>query len=145
MIRPLALSFAAGLALLTATANCAVESFPVVHNDPIVVRILSGVDGRPLAHLHLLLIAGYDRRDLRDQLFRQETLTDARGQAQLSHQMENLPWLQVWVDKKLLCQARPRQASFSVEEIRSFGLSAPNRCGTVTVEDSPGVFTVFVQ
>jgi hypothetical protein len=40
---------------------------------------------------------------------------------------------------------KPGKASFSVELIRRDGLSAPNRCGTATVEDEPGVFTVFVK
>jgi hypothetical protein len=145
MIRPLALSLAAGIALLTATLCCADETFPVVHNEPITVRILGGKNGQPLTHLHLVLIAGYDTSDLHDQLYRAEALTDAHGQAHLPKQLANLPWLQVWVAKKPLCQAKPRGGSFSVELIRRDGLSAPNRCGTATVEDAPGVFTVFVK
>lgn len=154
MIRPLALSLAAGLALVTASLSGATqsvqtsgayESFPVVHREPITIRILSGKSGQPLPHLHLLLIGGYDQRDLHAQLFRAEALTDALGQARLDGQLANLPWLQVWVNKKPLCQADPRRASFSVERIRRDGLSSPNRCGVVAVEDAPGVFTVFVQ
>jgi hypothetical protein len=145
MIRPLALSLAAGIALLTASECGAVESFPVVHNEPITVRILGGKDGQPLAHLHLVLLAGYDQSDLHDQLYRAELLTDAHGQAHLPKQLANLPWLQVWVNKMPLCQAKPRGNSFSVELIRRDGVSAPNLCGTATVEDAPGVFTVFVK
>jgi hypothetical protein len=145
MIRPLAFSFAAALFLLTASVCGADEPYSVVHNEPITVRILSGKNGQPLAHSHLILIAGYDQGQIRDQLWREETLTDAHGQARLSKQFANLPWLQVWVDKKPLCQANPRKTSFSVERIRRDGLSAPNRCGTATVEDAPGVFTVFVR
>jgi hypothetical protein len=133
------------MALLTATLNCAAESFPVVHNEPITVRILGGKDGKVLVHMHLVLIGGYDQRDLHDQLYRAEMLTDARGQVRLTGQLASLPWLQVWVGKKSLCQTKPRGASFSVELIRRDGLSAPNRCGTATVEDTPGVFTVFVK
>ncbi len=123
----------------------AVESFPVVHNEPVTVRILGGKDGRPLGRLHLILIAGYDQRDLSEQLYHAEVLTDADGRARLPKQFANLPWLQVWVGKKPLCQAHPRKAGFSVELIRRDGLSAPNRCGKATVEDAPGVFTVFVK
>ena len=145
MIRPLALSLAAGMTLLTATLCGVAETFPVVHNEPITVRILGGQDGQPLAQLHLVLLGGYDHSDLHDQLYRAEVLTDAHGQARLPGQLASLPWLQVWVDKKPLCQAKPRGESFSVELIRRDGLSAPNRCGTATVEDVPGVFTVFVK
>lgn len=145
MIRPLALSLAAGMALLTTTLNGAAESFPVVHNEPITVRVLGGMDGLPLVHQHLVLLGGYEQRDLRNQLYRAEVLTDAHGQAKVPRQLANLPWLQVWVATKPLCQVNPRKASFSVDLIRRDGLSAPNRCGTATVEDAPGVFTVFVK
>jgi len=141
MIRSLSIS----LALVAAAACCAAESFPVVHSEPITVRIVGGKDGRPLGRLHLTLIAGYDRSDMREQAFREEVLTDAHGEARLSSQMANLPWLQVWVEKKMLCQENPRIASFSVERMRRDGLSTPNHCGMATVEDSPGVFTVFVK
>ena len=145
MIRPLALSIAAGMALLTATLSGVAESFPVVHNEPITVRILGGKNGQPFAHLHLVLIAGYDQNDLHDQLYRAESLTDAHGQIRLPGQLANMPWLQVWVTRKSLCQTKPRGASYSVELIRRDGLSAPNHCGTATVVDAPGVFTVFVR
>jgi hypothetical protein len=133
------------MALLTVTLNGAAETFPVVHNEPITVRILGGKDGQPLAHLHLVLLGGYEQSDLHDQLYRVEVLTDIHGEARLPRQLANLPWVQVWVATKPLCQASPRKDSFSVELIRRDGLSAPNRCGTATVEDVPGVFTVFVK
>jgi hypothetical protein len=145
MIRPFACSLVAGIALLTAPIGRAHEIFPVAHTQPITVRILTGKGGQPLAHLHLILVGGYDRSDMHDQLFREEALTDARGQARLSNQMANLPWLQVWVNGKPLCQSNPRKASFSVELIRRDGLSTPNHCGPVMVEDAPGVFNVFVK
>jgi hypothetical protein len=141
MIRPLV----TGIVLIAATASGAGESFPVVRREPITVRILGGKDGQPLGRLHLKLIAGYDRNDMREQLFREEALTDAHGEMRLSNQLTNLPWLQVWVDKKTLCEENPRIESFSVELMRRDGLSTPNRCGKVTVEDKPGVFTVFVK
>jgi hypothetical protein len=145
MIRPLVAHFAAGIALVTAAMSGAAESYPVVHKEPIIIRILSGTDGQPFVRQHLTLIAGYDQRDMREQLFREEVLTDEQGQVRLSNQLANLPWLQVWVGKKPLCQGNPRSASYSVELIRRDGLSAPNRCGMATVENKPGVFTVFVK
>jgi hypothetical protein len=145
MIRHIVAHLAAGVALAAVSVSCAAEVFPVVRNEPIVIRILGGKDGQPLARLHLTLIAGYDRRDMNEQLFREEVLTDAHGQARLSNQLANLPWLQVWVEKKTLCQENPRITRFSVELIRRDGLSTPNHCGMATVEDKPGVFTVFVK
>jgi hypothetical protein len=144
MIRPLAFSLATFA--LSAAALCrADETFPVVHSEPITIRILSGKNGLPLSNLHLLLVGGYDQSDLHDQLFREDALTDTFGKVRLSNQLTNLPWLQVWVSKMPLCQSNPRKTSFSVELIRRDGLSAPNLCGPVSAENSPGVFTVFVK
>jgi hypothetical protein len=141
----LAAGLATGLAMRAAAQGHAVESLPSVHNEPISVRILNADDGKPLAHVHLVLIAGYDMGEIHDQLWREETLTDDRGEAQLSRQFANLPFLQVWVTKRKLCQQNPGAKSFSVETIRRDGVSAPNRCGIATVENAPGVFTVFVK
>jgi hypothetical protein len=145
MARSRVVSFAAGLVLVVASARGVSEKFPVMHNEPITIRILGGKDGQPLGRMHLTLIAGYDRSDMRKQLFREDVLTDVHGQLRLSNQLANLPWLQVWVEKKKLCQENPRIASFSVELMRRDGLSTPNHCGMVAVEDKPGVFNVFVK
>lgn len=145
MIRLFPLTIAAGLALLAAPFSGAAAPYSVTHNEPITIRILSGEDGQPFAHVHLLLLGGYDQRQIDDKLWREEAITDAHGEARLSKQFANLPWLQVWVRKKRLCQAKPRAASFSVELMLRDGVSAPNRCGTFTVEETPGVFTVFVK
>jgi hypothetical protein len=134
-----------GLALLTASLCGADEVFPVVHNEPITVRLVGGKDGQPLVHAHLILVGGYDENDIRHGLWQQETLTDEQGRARLSKALANLPFLQVWVGKKHLCEANVKTSHFSVELIRRDGLSAPNRCGTAVVEDAPGVFTVYVK
>lgn len=145
MIQPLRLFLATGIALLSTSLCVADETFPVVHNEPITVRIVGGINGQPLCNLHLVLIGGYDQSDLHQQLYREDALTDNFGKVRLSNQLTNLPWLQVWVGSMPLCQSKPRKASFSVELIRRDGLSAPNLCGPVSAQDSPGVFTVFVK
>jgi hypothetical protein len=145
MIRPLSLALATAIATLTASLCGADETFPVVHNEPITVRIVGGINGMPLSNLHLVLLGGYDQSDLHDQLYREEVLTDAYGNVRLSKQLANLPWLQVWVSKMPLCQSNPRKTSFSVELIRHDGVSAPNLCDPVSAQDTPGVFTVFVK
>ena len=133
------------MALCSAALCHAGETFPAVHNDPITIRIVGGKNGQPLRSLHLILIGGYDESDLHDQLYREDALTDSFGKVRLSKQLANLPWLQVWVKKMPLCQSNPRKASFSVDLIRRDGLSAPNLCGPVAADNSPGVFTVFVK
>jgi hypothetical protein len=107
MIRSLALSFGAGLAILAAQVSGADETFPVVHNEPITIRILSGKTAQPLAYAHLILVAGYDQRDLQLQMWHEEALTDDHGNARLPGALANLPLLRVWVAKKQLCQDAP--------------------------------------
>jgi len=121
------------------------EIFPVDNADTIRVRVLDGRSGKIVPHAHIVLLGGYDQGEVHRQIFREERLTNDRGEMKLSRQLENLPWLQVWVDGSSLCQQRPEKASFSVELIRRDGVSAPNRCGTAVAEEEPGLFTVFVK
>ncbi|HEY1159909.1 MAG TPA: hypothetical protein VGE83_04725, partial [Terracidiphilus sp.] len=145
MNRSLTMCFGAGVVLVAAAVSWADEVFPVVHNEPIAVRVVDGKDGRPVAHAHVLLVAGYDLRDLRLGIWREEALTDGEGMARLSSGLKNLPWLQVRVAKRHLCEGDADGAAFSVEQIRRDGLSAANRCGTATDENAAGVVTVFVK
>jgi len=145
ILRTSAPLLAAALLLLTASASRADETFPVVHDEPITVRVLDGLNGKPLVHAHLLLIAGYDKEQLKMQTWREEALTDANGKAVLSKQLDNLPFLQVWVLKEKTCQSNPRSDVFSIDRIRRDGLSTPNLCGITSVENTPGSFTVFIK
>jgi hypothetical protein len=145
MIRSFAYSIGAGVVLAAATVSPAGEVYPVVHNEPIAIRVLSGKDGRPLAHVRLNLYAGYDEQDIRSQIWHEETLTDDHGQAWLSKQLANLPFLQVRPAKMRSCQTNARASRFSVELIRRDGLSTTNRCGVVLEKNEPGVLTLYVK
>jgi len=135
---------ASAFVLLAATAAAA-EVFPVVHNEPIAVRVLDGKDGKPQPRAHVILVAGYDRRDLALGLWTEEAITDASGLVRLSATLRNLPLLRVEVLKRRSCQADAADAAFSVERVRRDGLSTVDRCGTIAAEDTPGVFTVYVR
>jgi hypothetical protein len=145
MIRSLALSFGAGIILLAAPASGASETFPAVHNEPITIRVLSGKTGQPLAHVRLLLVAGYDRRDLQLRMWHEEALTGLDGEARLPDALANLPFLQIRLVKRRLCQADSHAATYNVERIRRDGVSTPDHCGLVTVEDAPGIFIVYAK
>ncbi|MGD0902173.1 MAG: hypothetical protein ABR924_04440 [Terracidiphilus sp.] len=145
MIRSFALTFGVLLALPAAQASGAVEVFPVVHNEPITIRVLSGKTGLPLIHARLLLVAGYDRRDLRLRMWRGEAFTGLDGNARLPDALANLPFLQIRLARKHLCQADSSAATYSVERIRRDGLSTPDRCGFAAVEDAPGIFIVYAK
>jgi hypothetical protein len=137
---------AAGLVVLIAGATCAAdEVFPVVHNEPIAVRVLDGKTGKPQPHTHVLLVAGYDRRDLRLAMWREEAVTDEAGEVHLSDAQRNLPLLRVEIINRHACASEASSAAASVERIRRDGLSGANRCGTFAGADAPGVFTVFVK
>jgi len=145
MIRSLAVLFGAGLAALAACASDAVETFPAVHNEPITIRVLSGKTGQPLVHARLLLVGGYDRRDLQLKMWHEEALTGLDGGARLPDALANLPFLQIRAARRHLCQADSSAATYSVERIRRDGLSTPDRCGFATVEDAPGIFIVYAK
>jgi hypothetical protein len=135
----------AAMALLAAAVCSADEVFPVVHHEPIAVRILEGKNGAPQARVHVVLIAGYDRRDLDLGLWREEAVTDEAGMVQLSDALKNLPLLRVAVLKRSSCATDAGGAAISVERIRRDGMSSANRCGTVVAADVPGTLAVFVK
>ena len=144
MNRVLCSCSAAVFVLLTAVVSAG-EVFPVGHKEPITIRVLDGKDGKPQSRAQVILVAGYDRRDLALGLWSEEALTDASGRVRLSDTLRNLPFLRVEVLKRHSCQVDAGDAGFSVERVRRDGLSGPNRCGTVVVDDTPGVFTVYVK
>jgi hypothetical protein len=141
----LAFCLGAPMLLHAAQVRGADEVFPVVHSESIAVRILDGSDGHPIAHAHVSLLAGYNRRDLHLAMWHDDVSTDDHGIARLSDAMANLPFLQISVARRHTCEAHSGSATVSVDLIRRDGLCMPNRCGLATVQDVPGVFTVFVK
>lgn len=145
MDRRLKVSAIVAIALLVANDCAADEVFPVVHNEPIAVRVLSGMDAQQQARARVLMVAGYTRRDLELGLWRQEALTDNSGIARLPIALGNLPLLRVEVLKRHSCAPGSSESAFSVDWIRRNGLTAANHCGTALVQGAPGVLTVFVK
>ena len=135
----------AGAVGLPAAVCGADEVFPVVHNEPITVRVLDAKGGKPLARAHVVLVGGYNLRDLRLGLSRQEALTDSDGAVHVTNALRNLPLVRVEVAKRRICGPQGCGAPFSVELIRRDGMSASNRCGTAAVKDEAGVLSVFVK
>jgi len=118
---------------------------PVVHHEPITVRVLDGRGGVPLARVHLMLIAGYDERDLHQGLWQEETVTNGAGFARVPDSLVNFPYLQVVVARHRMCIGDVTESRFSMERIRFAGLNSPNRCGVLTVENLSGVFVIFAK
>jgi hypothetical protein len=120
-------------------------SEPVIHHEPITVRVLDGRGGLPLARVHLTLIAGYDERDLHLGLWQEEVVTDGAGSVRVPDSLVNFPYLQVMVARHRMCIGNVSASRFSMERIRFSGLNSPNRCGVFTVGNLPGVFVVFAK
>lgn len=121
------------------------QSLPSIHPEPITIRIINGKDGAPLAHVHLLFVAGYDNRDLRLGLWSAEAITDAKGRASLPGALKDFSLLEVRVAKRRLCAAHGRSLSINLDNVRYGGMSTPNRCGNLVFADKPGVLTVFAK
>jgi hypothetical protein len=135
-----------GAAVLLPAAVCgADEVFPVVHNDAITVRVLDAKNGKPLARAHVVLVGGYNLRDLRLGLSRQEALTDSDGAVHVRNALRNLPLVRVEVAKQRSCGLGRGRVPFSVELIRRDGMSESNRCGTAAVKDEAGMLTLWVK
>jgi hypothetical protein len=144
--RTLSLALGVGALLLPASVGRAQQnSLPAVHPEPITIRILDGKGGAPLAHVHLQVAAGYDDRDLRLGLWREEIVTDGQGRASLPGSLKNFSLVAVWVAKHKLCAAHGRSTYMNLDNIRNEGLNTPNRCGTTVVAETPGVLNVFAK
>jgi hypothetical protein len=145
MVRTLSLAFCAVTLALPGSLGKSEESMPAIHHEPITIRILNGSDGAPLAHVHLLFVAGYDDRDLRLGLWREDAITDANGQASLPDSLKNFSFLAVWVTKRKLCAERGHSLDADLDRVRFEGMSTLNQCGNVMSADKPGVLTVFAE
>jgi hypothetical protein len=143
--RTLSLALGVGMLFLPVSAGSAQIDLPATHPEPITIRILDGKGGAPLAHVHLQVVAGYDDRDLRLGLWSEEIVTDGQGRVSLPGSLKNFSLVAVWVAKHKLCAAHGRRTYMNLDNIRSEGLSTPNRCGTIMVAETPGVLNVFAK
>ncbi len=126
-----------GLLVMGATATA--------QETRIVVHVVDGRNGRPLANQHLLVFAGESPESVREHNKQFELVTDKDGLAALTSVSHTVRWIQVWVDWHILCQREPNSKSFSVAEILSTGLSTPNTCGSAVQKPTPGHFVVFAR
>ena len=135
----------AGLGLLCGMCCSAGQAIPVDHPEPMTIRILNGRNGLPLPHLHAILFAGYDDRDIRHQSWREEVFTDTSGEARMPKSLVDFAFLQVSLRSAKACQRSAREELYNLDRIRRDGFSAPNDCGIVRVVDAPGVLTIFAK
>jgi hypothetical protein len=133
---------AAGFVLVGGALFGLGEVIPVDHREPMTVRVLDGRTGLPLAHLRLVLVAGYDEHDLARRLWLDEVATDASGEVPVPRSLVNFPYMVVSLKKAKPCSFH---IVFNMGRIRNLGLDAPNRCGTGLHAEGPGVLTIFAR
>lgn len=122
-----------------------VESFPDVNNAPLRLRLVDGPHGREIIGARLTLTGGYDERDLKLKMWRAEIKTDSHGEATIPRMIANLPLLTIKGAHLSPCEGNPQQGYYSIEEIRSQGLSTVNGCGTSASDVEPGIITLVVE
>jgi hypothetical protein len=119
-------------------------SAAVAQNRQIIVQVLDGDTGKPIANQHLTIYAGDSPDAVIHRKMNFQAVTNQKGFASL-----NTPpaakWLQVWADWKTLCQDNPKGKSFSIDEILSTGLAAPNTCSSLVQKPDPGQFVLFAR
>jgi len=118
---------------------------PTAQEKNIIIRVMDGRNGKPMANMHLMVSLGSSQEDVRELKSHVDLQTDLNGVALLSIDESTISRIQVWVDWHTLCQETPNTKSFSIEEIRKSGLSTPNNCGSVTREKAPNHLTVFAR
>jgi hypothetical protein len=117
----------------------------MAQESDIVVQVLDGKNGKPIANNHLLIFTGVSVEDVRAHKNHIEARTDAMGTALLSVDVRSTSRIQVWVDWHVLCQEPLDSKTYSVEEILKGGLNTSNSCGSIEQPLSPKRLVVFAR
>lgn len=144
MSRILSISFFVS-AVASSLICSASEPFPVVHHEPLTVRVLDGASGKPRAGVRVVLAGGYTERDLALGLWQEGARTNASGEVRIPDALANLPFLRVWVIKAKFCQSKGAPGRMLVDRIRNEGWNTDNACGTSTAAVTPGKLVLFVS
>ncbi len=108
------------------------------------VRVLNGKSGIAVSHARIIIFGGLSQEDVRLHSTEYDGQTDKAGLAVINLQ-DRTKFVQVWVDGYILCQDRPNFKSYGMTKISAGGVSAPNTCGKLTVDNSPGIFVVYAR
>jgi hypothetical protein len=116
-----------------------------VHNMIKIVAI-NGKTGKPMAKERLLVFLGNTEEDVRAKAHHFELETDSEGAATLPEDGSGYMRIQVWVDRRTLCQDSPNTRSFLLKEVRTDGITAPNNCGPRLSRDkTPNELIIFAR
>src|SRR5271155_5438350 len=116
-------------AITTATLVTLCGTSALAQDTKLTLVALDGRNGKPLPTQRLLVFVGESPKEVQLHKHSLEVTTDKDGVAILPITRPETQWIQVFVDFRTLCQTEPNMKSFSVDEIISGGLAAPNTCG----------------
>jgi hypothetical protein len=111
----------------------------------VTVRLVSGRSGKPIKRERLFIFFGSTAEEVRQKKTQLERYTDLEGNATLPFDRLKLAEIQVWTERKMICQKDPDHESFSVSSIMLSGAQALNDCGNAIVPTSPGMLIVYAR
>ncbi len=109
------------------------------------LEAINGKDGKTMPHQRLLVFMGDSQEDVRFHKYSQDVTTDEHGNAVLQIPRATIQWMQVFVDYRTLCQAKPNLRSFSLAKIVESGEATPNDCGSLRKDPKPNQLVVFAR
>ena len=115
-------------------------------DSTIKVLLINGKNGKPMKHERLLVFfQSGQSHTLESDNNATDPHTDENGYAVVTLPSSHVPYVQVWVDYRTLCQTDPNHRAFSVAQIASDGASTPNDCGKTIRPGAPGTLVVYAR
>ena len=131
---------------LIAAASFSLIPVPLrAQQNTIMIQVLDGYTGVAIANHSVAIATGVTPADVKARKNIQHIKTDQRGI--LLMQLPSGPpgFIQLWTDDMHTCTLHPETDAFSLAEISSKGLQAPNKCGKMSVQIAPAHFIIFLR
>jgi hypothetical protein len=126
-------------------AISAAQSSATEQSLKITVQVLDGRNGKPPKNQHVMVFTGSSSDAVKTHAQHTELVTNEAGLGIAVVTPFETRWLQVFAEGNVPCNPNPNQSSFSVGEIMSSGLVAPNSCRSLARVALPGHLIVFTS
>src|ERR1700722_824901 len=110
----------------------------------IKILFVNGKNGKPMESERLLIFLGNSPEEVRFHKGNADLHTDGSGSTQLLNE-KAFSYLQVFVDFRTLCQDRPNNYAFSIDEVLRLGAQTPNNCSKAFHPNEPGTLIVYAR